>query len=32
MIAQLKDLDRQLQDIAMNFPGEVVGNSLFRQS
>jgi hypothetical protein len=25
MIAQVKDLDRQVQDAAMNFPGEVVG-------
>ena len=24
MIAQLKDLDQQVQDTAMNFPGEVV--------
>jgi hypothetical protein len=25
MIAQLKDLDQQVQETAMNFPGEVVG-------
>jgi hypothetical protein len=25
MIAQLKDLERQVRDAAMNFPGEVVG-------